>query len=438
MAIIRMDLTMRSYKSSKSDFRARRRFGPTMAALGALVFAGCDPSSFLEVSDPGAMSASDAQSAANAPTLMNGVVGDFECALGAFIVSMGALSEELGDRGFSGDTWFIDRRDIMPSDVYGNVDCTGRPSLYVPISRARWGADNITMLLASSEWSEVSGKPLMSAQAALYSGFSYMMLGMSMCSAAIDGGAEVSNSALLTSAEAKFTEAIALAGTAGSTDIVNAAKVGRARARLGLGNGSGAVTDAQDVPEGFKFETVSTSSGNSRAYNRVFEMTNQSQEYGIQEESWTLLTGGVEDPRTKSWDSGNIATGGLAIWHQDKYTSRGQSLPIAHWEEAQLIIAEVSGGQTAVDIINKLRAPYATLPQFSSTDEAAITAEVLRERRRELWLEGFAAWDDYRLNLPLNPAVGTPYQITVKGGIYSDSRCFPLPDIERFNNPNIS
>ena len=90
---------MRSYKSSKSDFRPRRRFGP-MAALGALVFAACDPSSFLEVSDPGAMSAADAQSAANAPTLMNGVIGDFECALGAFIVSMGALSEELGDRGF--------------------------------------------------------------------------------------------------------------------------------------------------------------------------------------------------------------------------------------------------------------------------------------------------------------------------------------------------
>jgi hypothetical protein len=437
MAIIRMDLTMRSYKRSKSDFRARRRFGP-MAALGALVFAGCDPSSFLEVSDPGAMSASDAQSAANAPTLMNGVIGDFECALGAFIVSMGALSEELGDRGFSGDTWFIDRRDILSSDVYGEVDCTGRPSLYVPISRARWGADNIATLLGSSDWGDVANKPLMSAQAALYSGFSYMMLGMSMCSAAIDGGAEVSNSALLTSAEAKFTEAIALASAAASTDIGNAAKVGRARARLGLGNGSGAVSDASEVPEGFKFETVSTSSGNQRAYNRVYEMTNQGQQYGIQEESWTLLTGGVEDPRTKSWDSGNIATGGLAIWWQDKYKSRGSALPIAHWEEAQLIIAEVTGGQTAVDIINKLRSAHPTLPQFASTDADAIADEVLTERRRELWLEGFAAWDDYRLNLPLNPVVGTPYQITVKGGIYGDSRCFPLPDIERFNNPNIS
>ena len=437
MALMRMDLTMRSPKRSRRDFRSRRAFGP-LAVLSVLVFAGCDPASLLDVSDPGAMSAEDAQSAANAQTLMNGVIGDFECSLGAFIVSMAALSEEFGDRGFSGDTWFIDRRDIVSSDVYGDVECTGRPSLYLPISRARWGADNITGLLDSDEWSDVPNKETMKAQAALYSGFSYAMLGMSMCSAAIDGGSEVSSTELLTSAEQRFGEAIQLAGAAGLSDIENAAKVGRARARLGLGNGSGAVADAMEVPQGFRFETVSTSGGNSRAYNRVYEMNVRGQQYGIQEEMWNLLTGGVEDPRTRNFDSGSIATGGLAIWHQSKYTSRSDPLPIAHWEEAQLIIAEVQGGQTAVDIINALRAAYPELPQFSSSDETEIFNEVMRERRRELFLEGFAAWDDWRNNLPLNPTPGTPYQITVKGGIYSDSRCFPLPDIERFNNPNIS
>ena len=426
---------MRSENEKKSSLRSRG--SRAVALFGVLVFAGCDPGSFLDVTDPGAMSADDAQSAANAQTLMNGVIGDFECAHGAFIVSMGALSEELGDRGFSGDTWFIDRRDIVSSDVYGEVDCTSRPSLYLPISRARWGADNIDMLLDSDEWSDVSNKSTMKAQAALYSGFSYAMLGMSMCSAAIDGGSEVGSTELLTSAEQKLTEAIQLASSAGLSDLENAAKVGRARVRLGLGNGSGAVADAMEVPQGFRFETVSTSSGNPRAYNRVYEMNVRGQQYGIQEEMWNLLTGGVEDPRTRNFDSGAIATGGLAIWHQAKYTSRSQPLPVARWEEAQLIIAEVQGGQTAVDIINALRAPYPELPQFSSSDETEIFNEVMRERRRELFLEGFAAWDDWRNNLPLNPPVGTPYQITVKGGAYLDSRCFPLPDIERFNNPNI-
>lgn len=411
--------------------------GP-LAVLSVLVFAGCDPASFLDVTDPGAMSADDAQSAANAQTLMNGVIGDYECALGAFIVSMGALSEELGDRGFSGDTWFIDRRDITPSDVYGTVDCTSRPSLYTPISRARWGADNIAMLLGSEEWANVGNKPLMQAQAAFYSGMSYVMLGMSMCSAAIDGGSEITNTELWNTAEQKLTEAIQLASSAGSSNLEYAAKVGRARVRLALGNGSGAVADAMEVPEGFRFETLSTSGANSRAYNRVYEMNIRSTQYGIQEESYNLLTGGVEDPRTRTFDSGAIATGGLAIWSQTKYNSRADPLPIARWEEAQLIIAEVQGGQAAVDIINRLRSPYPELPQFAGGSETEIFNELMRERRRELWLEGFAAWDDWRNDLPLNPPVGTPYQITVKGGAYLDSRCFPLPDIERFNNSNIS
>jgi hypothetical protein len=44
-------------------------------------------------------------------------------------------------------------------------------------------------------------------------------------------------------------------------------------------------------------------------------------------------------------------------------------------------------------------------------------------------------WTIRRLDLPLNPPVGTVYPI--KGGTYGDTRCFPLPDIERNNNPGL-
>ena len=273
----------------------------------------------------------------------------------------------------------------------------------------------------------------MQARAALYSGFSYAMLGMSMCSAAIDGGSEIQSPDLLAAAEQKFTTVL----SSGISDFVNAARVGRARVRLGQGDKSGAMEDALAVPEGFVFNTVTLTGLSARARNRVWDMNIRGTSYGIQEESYNLLTGGVEDPRTKTFDSGAIATGGLPIWQQTKYTSGSDPMPIARWAEAQLMIAEIAGGQTAVDIINKLRAPHG-LPEFSGSDESEILSEVLIERRRELWLEGFAAWDDRRLNLPLNPPVGTPYQITVKGGIYASTRCFPLPDIERFNNPNVN
>jgi hypothetical protein len=54
---------------------------------------------------------------------------------------------------------------------------------------------------------------------------------------------------------------------------------------------------------------------------------------------------------------------------------------------------------------------------------------------RALFAEGFRNYDMQRFDIPLLPAPGTPYPS--KGGTYGDTRCLPLPDIERFNNPNI-
>ena len=101
-----------------------------------------------------------------------------------------------------------------------------------------------------------------------------------------------------------------------------------------------------------------------------------------------------------------------------------------------MIIAEVAQGQTAVGIINNLRAA-AGLPAFSSTDPTAIANEVTEARRRELFLEGQRLFDVKRLNLTQYPAAGIPYSIVyLKGGNYGTERCFPVPDVETLNNPN--
>ena len=34
----------------------------------------------------------------------------------------------------------------------------------------------------------------------------------------------------------------------------------------------------------------------------------------------------------------------------------------------------------------------------------------------------------------MSPETGAPY---VSGGTYADQSCFPLPNVERINNPNI-
>ena len=61
-------------------------------------------------------------------------------------------------------------------------------------------------------------------------------------------------------------------------------------------------------------------------------------------------------------------------------------------------------------------------------------ADIVEQRRRELFLEGHRLGDIRRLGLPFSPAAGAPY---VNGGTYADQSCFPLPNVERINNPNL-
>jgi hypothetical protein len=118
-------------------------------------------------------------------------------------------------------------------------------------------------------------------------------------------------------------------------------------------------------------------------------------------------------------------------------------MPISKYAEAQLILAEaraatgdLTGAETA---INAARNSGRTgMPQFSASGmtQAQVRDQIIEERRRELFLEGNRLGDIRHYNLPLRPATGTPY--TIGGGTYGDQRCFPLPAVERNNNPNIA
>ena len=113
-------------------------------------------------------------------------------------------------------------------------------------------------------------------------------------------------------------------------------------------------------------------------------------------------------------------------------------IPIARYAEAQLIIAEVSGGQTAVDIINALHAA-AGLPAFDPATDGPVADHILQERQRELFLESHHLYDKIRFGDPFLPVAGTPYQETgAKGGFYGATTCLPLPLVEIDNNPNIT
>jgi hypothetical protein len=404
------------------------------AALLAVSVAGCDLNGLLDVTDPSRLLADNVETPAQVNALMNGIEADFVCGFGAYVLVTANLSDELEDTNAGGDNWSLDRRRPRSSDAWSGNDCTATlPSAYVPVSRARWVADNAVRLLESWTDAEVASRNQRIARASLLAGFSLYMLGGAQCSAALDEGPELTSMQLFAEAESRFSKALDVAQSHGFSDIENAARVGRARMRLYQGDEQGALADAQAVEEGFVMN-IFPSDATNRMRNRVWDANLFSFTFSVPEWSRGLTTGGVVDPRTATHDTKQV-TGWSpgSVWAQEKYPSANTPMPIARWAEAQLIIAEIQGGQQAVRIINALRARW-DLPPFSSTDESEIRRAVVAERQRELWFEGFRAYDIRRLNLPLFPAPGAPYQFGIKGGTYGDQTCIPIPNIETFNN----
>lgn len=408
------------------------------ACAALLAFsAACDVDSLLEVTDPSRLLSENVEIPAQAGALMNGLEADFLCAHGAFLVVTANLSDEYEDTNAGGDNWSLDRRRPQGQNAWADNDCTAAlPSAYVPASRARWVADNLTGLLEGWSDAEVAMRTQRLARASLLAGFSLSMLGAAHCTIALDSGPEITAVQAFAEAEQRFSNALQHAQSSGAGDIGNAALVGRARVKLYQGDGPGAVADARQVPEGFRMDIYPSDAPN-RLNNRVWATNLFNFTFGIAPWTRELMTGGVPDPRTTTYDTGqNTGWAPGNVWGQSKYTSASSPMPIARWEEAQLIIAEVAGGDEAVNIINALRDAHG-LPHFMGMGDAEIRQAVIDERQRELWFEGFRAYDIHRLSLPLVPAAGEPYQLGVKGGSYGDQTCVPIPIIETFNNPTI-
>jgi hypothetical protein len=234
-----------------------------------------------------------------------------------------------------------------------------------------------------------------------------------------------------------------------SSEIRNAALVGRARTALMLGNGADVVQYASQVPMDFVFWATYDDNPNRRQnyfYNAFFIGTSTS--VGVKNRHLQFL-GGVADPRVPIVKSTRTSAQAqnLPIWESHKYLSLGADIPIGTGREAMIMIAEVELGQTAVDIINQLRATPSTyvpenpslfpngwpdFPVFASTDPAEILAEVKDERRRETFLQGSEVGDLLRWGDPF------PLGGDERGRAYDESNtCMHVPEFEEVANPNI-
>ncbi|MBX6364530.1 MAG: hypothetical protein IRZ00_11745 [Gemmatimonadetes bacterium] len=428
---------MTRYTKNGGGLRGRAMRWVSAALVATPLLAACTTDELLKVDAPSLLPADRFQDPSQAALLVNGAIADFECAYASANLVEGLIADEFADAQLGAASWDYDRRSANqdPGGDYGTQGCTSdqRVGIYAPLSTARWSADNVLKLLQASTDAQVPHRDSLLATAALYAGFSLASLGQAMCEAALDLGPRMDQQALFKAAEDRFNIAIDAATKGNVTSVKNAALVGRARVRLYQGNKAGAAADARQVPAGFVYNaTYSEATG--RRYNRIYSAIERTGFYTIEPSARNLTTEGVPDPRVEMFNTGNNGADRSVIWMTKRYTSNSSPIPIATWEEAQLIIAEAEGGQTAIAIVNGLRDAVG-LPHYSGpTDEASVLKLIIDERRKALFSLGLRNYDIQRFKLPFNPPEGTPF---AKGGTYGNTTCLPLPNIEKFNNPNV-
>ncbi len=411
---------------------------PVGVVMGCLLGAGATVAcnNLLEVSLPGVVKETILDDPKLAGLLVNSAIADFECAYDNFVFGSSAMTDEVWHiSGAQVDREWGGRLINADHDNYVFAKCEdGGFGQYTVIHTARYSAEDALRRISKFSDADVPAKTSLMATLSAYAGYDYIMLGEPFCEQAIDGGPIQTPAQVLAVAEQYFTEAIDLAQASGNTGILNMARVGRARVRLDLGNKAGASADASLVPVGFVKNA--TYGIEPRRRNKGYYSYIQFHTFSVAPPYRGMTWKGVPDPRVTVVDAGVEPISLRHHWQHRKYTSVSDPIPIASWDEAQLIVAEAQLGQTAVDIINLLHT-RAGLPAYDPATDGPILQQVLEERKRELFLEGGHRFNDMLRFGLLNDS--TPYKSGIDdlGRAYGHTTCWPLPNVERQGNPNI-
>ena len=398
----------------------RRWFSVALVAVLALSVATCD---ILKVESPGRIADEDLGAIEAFPALVTGMEYDLTQALDASNQDIALAAGELFHGG-SYDFADIPRGIILPED---------NNSEWRSSQQARWVAeDGIRRMQEILEPGVFSQSPLV-ARAYLMAGFANRLLGETLCSTAIDGGVEEPNTVHFTRALAQFTEAITVGGAAGTSNIVNAAYGGRASIKAWTGDWPGAVSDGNQVPIDFQYDSPYTNEvGNDIQYETYARP--EFSVFGTEFENFP-------DDARAPWSilleaDGSVskgANGTTPMYQQEKYPDLDSPVPLTKGTEMRVLAAESelrSGNiAAAFALLNDARDEHGMIDLVVPGTLAEAWTTLHHERGAETWLETRRLWDLRRWFAESGPA----HHDFMQGR----DTCFPISEQEVDSNPNL-
>jgi hypothetical protein len=430
--------------SHNTHTRGRAALHRASHALLALTFAATAAcNSLLNVDNPGNVPAEALSDPSLMATLEIAALQQAQCAIANYAATAGMLSGEYWSaNGFVNNHIWEWRGIVEIKGAPGSCSSSRNDTsmgFYTPLQQARFQAEDAFTRMSAFTDAQVPNRQRYMVEMRAYGAYAILLLAEGMCDMTIDNGPKMAKADVLALAEKEFTEAITLVNAATDvafaaidrTSLKNMAIAGRARTRLDAGNLAGAAADAALIPAGYVRVAEFSETTPSRE-NRIYNLTVRNDFLSTAPAYQNLtLESGAPDPRVKVLDMKRKGSDNVTpIFQQQKFQGSGAvSLPIASYAEAQLILAEATGGQAGLDAINRVRA-LSSIPPLVLQPGQDFAAAVLEERRRQLFSEGQRYGDMLRKGLPFSSGVNR------KGQTISSLTCVPLPDVETLNNPN--
>ncbi len=469
--------------------RGRRR-AAAAAGLAGLLLAGCNTDRLVEVQTPDIIQPGAVQSVNALPSVFNAAVGDFGVAYQGSAGAEGQIlySGLLSDEILLSDTFDtrrqIDRRDIFRENA-------NNEAVYRQLHRARVSAER-----SSDAYRRLRPNQASQAEALALAAYTYVFFAEHYCGAVpfstidpegnVTPGMPQSTQAMLTTAVAKFDSAITIATAVGSTSNLNLARVGKARAQVGLGQYGAAAATVAAVPTTFSYElTASENSG--RQNNGVFSFNRNQRRFSVASgegtnglpyrETRTTSGDATRDPRVLVVrGTGTTIAGfdGSPLYVAVKYSEIASPAVLANGLEARLIEAEAAlqpggaGAAASLGILNALRANTAlsacpaagvTLSNFScpatprtlapltdAGDQAGRVRQLFAERAFWLYLTSHRLGDMRRLartpsaqlsgyGFGANTVFPVGAYTPAPGTNYGNNTSLPVP-LQEESNPN--